>query len=282
MEAAPTFWGITGEGWIAIATFVGAGVVALTLVGGAWKLRQDQRALAQERADRQRERDEDQRAWQEELEQKQLERQRELAQEQEGRDVRRYYIDEGLWALSRSLDALLGILHQNSAASSALLELVKSRPPGTTGAPRVENLPRLAVLDWREVAIRGVRPAKVILNFRHFTNLVWTVFAIMLVSHQIFLNEVEQVVRTYYAGDTADESLAAVLEAKCEVLREPANNFSDLPRILEDAGVRLQRLRVSSFSQAEEIAHDDVRIRELTDELKAMWETVEAEAEDDD
>ena len=242
MEAAARLWGITDQGWIAIATFVGSGAVLLGILIGAWR----------------------------------------YVQEQEAGDVRRYYVDEGLWALSRSLDTLLGILLQNDAASMALLRLVKSRPAGTTGAPKMENLPRLAVVDWREVAVRGVRPAKVILDFRDFTNLVWTVFAKMLVSHQLFLNEVEQVVRTYYAGDTADESLAAVLESTCKVLREPMNNFSDLPRILEDAGVRLQKLRVSSFSQAEEIANDDEQIRKLTDELKAMWGTVEAEAEDDD
>ena len=241
--AARTFIGINSEGWVAIATFAGTGAFLLGVWYGA----------------------------------------RQYVREQEARDVRRYYIDEGLWALSGSLDALIRILIQNVTASGLLVALMESAPAGTPDAPRVEDLPKLAVLDWERVALRGTRPAKVILDFGYFDELLTEAFGNMLISHQRFLNEVEQGVRTYYAAGEDNEVLAKTLASRIVSLGGEGVKYVSLPHVLEAAGVRLQKMRVSSFSQAEKIAMQDMEIGALRAELEALWDEVRpSEAKDDD
>lgn len=249
MEEAARLWGITDQGWIAIATFVGAGAVLLSgaaVLFGIWYGA------------------------------------KQYLNEQEARDVRRYYIDEGLWALSRSLDVLFQAILQNYTALLHLMAQLDTRPAGTSDAPKVGDLPKLAVLDWQEVPIRGLRPALVILDFGHFEDLAVHAFGEVLIYHQGFL-EIEQIVRTYYAGGEAHEGLAKTLLSRCDVLSGEAGKFGALPAVIEAAGVRLQKLRVSSFSQVEQIASDDMEIQALKDDLKELWDEVKpSEAEDDE
>lgn len=227
------FIGITGDGWIAIATaFMGA---ALLLSAAGVYL-----GIASEA--------------------------RRVITEQEVRDVRRYYIDDGLWALSASIDEQLQTIRQNYTASAFSLTQVRAGQPG----PSRIDLPRLAIVDEEKLAVRGMRPAETILEFGNFDTLLSTVIGKLRVTHQSFVTEVETKIRTSYLSGNPDPALADELEPRIKELFFGVQRLVEVASVLEAAGLRLQKLRVSRFSEIEQVASDDPQINELKEQLERL------------
>ncbi len=103
-------WGITAEGWVAIATF--AGGLAVLLSGAAVIF------TARYAAKR-------------------------FLGEQEARDVRRYLVDDGVWKLADSLDRISQTVVLNFGQCLYLIDLIKTHPVGSADVPRVQDLHRL-------------------------------------------------------------------------------------------------------------------------------------------
>ena len=271
MDEVATFLRLTAEGWVAIATFIGAGAVLLSglaVLGGVYYGA------------------------------------KQYLNEQEARDVRRYYIDDGLWALSGTLDQLLQVVRQNHAAILSLAGLIKAAPAGDAYAPKMEDLPRLATANFEQLSVRGMRPSSAILGLgklakssdaskpmMKFDHLLTQGLARLFGTHLKF-TQMELAVRSYYALGQEDAGLADRLLKLSEKPYYDAEKYQHVTRVLEFAGLRLQKLRVSSFSQIEQIASDDGEIADLKNQLRELWDKVQAskakddskpsEAEDDD
>ena len=251
------FWGITADGWVAIATLIGAAAVVLSglaVIGVAWYGT------------------------------------RRFLGEQEARDVRRYLVDEGVWKLKESLDRTLQTVRLNYGQCLHLLRLLRDLPAGHPGAPRLEDLPRLFPMDPREFAFDAIRPASLVLHNIEFGPVATSAFARIFSTNGIFANEVEQSVRTYYSGELvlSDDQRRELYERLSSLAKEryyAAEKFLEPPGWLEDAGLRIQIMRVSSFDEIEEIQKDPTivglggNVREMYEALEPLHEEEETAPE---
>lgn len=151
-------WGISADGWIAIATIFSGFAVLLSGVAVLYGI---------------------------------IRGARQFLGEQEAADVRRYLVENGAWRLKASLDRLLQTVRINYSTSMHLLRLARDLPVGTTGAPRVEDLPRLFPMNPSEFAFDAIRPASRVLNCQDLGALATKAFARLHSVHAILTAEVE-------------------------------------------------------------------------------------------
>ncbi len=239
-------WGITAEGWVAIATiFSGFAVLAsgvailYGIIRGA----------------------------------------RQFLGEQEARDVRRYLLDEGTWKLTDSLERILQTVRLNYGQCLHLLRLVRDLPAGNAGAPRPENLPRLFPMNPQDFAFASIRAVSHLLNSMDLGRVATSALAKIYSTNAIFTHEIEQIVRTYYSGELvlSDEQRADLVERFNNLATRKYNEaekFSDLPGWLEDAGLRVQEMRITRFDEIDRVQKDP-KIVELMEKVKAMRETLD-------
>lgn len=242
----PDFWGITADGWVAIATLIGAAAVVLSglaVIGVAWYGT------------------------------------RRFLGEQEVRDVRRYLVEEGAWKLKESLDGTLQTVRLNYGQCLHLLRHLRDLSVGHPGAPSLEDLPRLFPMDPREFAFDAIRPASIVLHNVELGSVATSAFAQIFNTNAIFTNEVEYSVRKYYSGEMvlSDDERKELYDTLSSILQEryfDAEKFLELPGWLEEAGLRVQKMRVSSFGEIEKIQEDPVIVG-LGGKIKKMFETLQ-------
>ncbi len=241
-------WGITAEGWVAIATF--AGGLAVLLSGAAVIF------AARYAAKR-------------------------FLGEQEARDVRRYLVDEGVWKLRDSLDRTLQTVSLNYVQCVHLIALVRDHPAGGAGAPQLEDLPSLYPIEHQDYAISAIRTASRALDSEELKDLTSYAFAIIQDTNAILTNEIGRSVRTYYSGERtlSDEQrweLVKHLDERADEAIEKMGKVADLPGWLEDAGRRVQEMRVARFDEIDRV-QDDPEIASLREKIRAMSEALHAE-----
>jgi hypothetical protein len=231
--------GITADGWIAIATFVSAIIVALGIVYGAHQ----------------------------------------FVRQQEARDVRHYLIEDGAWKLQASLDRLLRTIRLNYVIAGHLLRTVRDVPKSHPFAPKGEDLPRLLPLDPTALNFEAIGPTSRLLNCQELGALVTKAFGVLYNIHVDFIVQVEQSIRTYYSAQyvppTADQKqLVSQLTDLIDAQYKHAEEFADLPRWIEDAALRAQELRVTRFGDISRIHNDDT-IKRLANSVRDMWRRLE-------
>jgi hypothetical protein len=228
-------FGITADGWIAIATFVSGGAILAGIWYGA----------------------------------------RQLIREQEARDVRRYLIEDGAWKLQASLDRLLQVIRLNYVTAGHLLRIVRDLPRGHPGAPRLEDLPSLLPLEATVLNFEAIRPTSRLLDCEDFGALMTHAFAVLYNIHADFLLQVEHSIRTYYSADQVPAGIEAqLLDSLGRLLVERyrrAEEFGDLPGWLEDAALRAQELHLARFTDITRIRNDDT-IKRLAQNMTDMWQ----------
>jgi len=227
-------WGITADGWIAIATLSSGAAVLLGIVYGA----------------------------------------RQFLREQEARDVRRYLVEEGAWKLQGSLDGLLGVIRQNYSTSLQLLRTLRDLPKGHPGAPRTEDLPRLLPVPDEGRAFEAIRPTSRLLGCEELGAVATHAYAALHSVHGIIASEVEQSIRTYYSSTTSltKDQHAQLVQGLSDVIQKryfEAEEWRELPGWLEDAGLRVQELRVSRFKDIGRL-HKDKKVRELAKNIRDL------------
>lgn len=239
-------WWFTAEGWIAIATIFSG--IAVLASGAAIVL------AARYAADQ-------------------------FLGEQEARDVRKYLLDDGVWKLKASLDQIFQTVRLNYGQCLHLIRLMRDLPNNHPGAPKLEELPRLYQMDPQDFAFAAISPASRVLGTVDLGRVATSAFAQIYSTNAIFTNEVEQSVRTYYSGglDLTDEQRGELFERLTEVAKRKyyqAEEFLDLPGWLEDAGLRVQRMRIARFDDIDRVQNDP-KIVELREKVRAMAQTLD-------
>lgn len=225
-------WGITAEGWVAIATLAGGIAVLIGIVIST----------------------------------------RQFLTEQEAQDVRRYLVEQGAWKLKASVDRLIQIVTMNHGTAMHQVRLLRDLAVGQPGAPSPDDLPRLLPFSPDEFALDAIRPASRVLNCEELGPVATSAFARLYNVNTTMLAEVEQSVRTYYSGKTPlsdDErkELAERLFTLTDREAKRAWEFLKLPAWLEDAGLRIQELRIKRFSDIDRL-HKDKTIRNLASNVR--------------
>jgi hypothetical protein len=231
--------GITGDGWIAIATFVSGVAVVIGIIYGA----------------------------------------RQFIREQEARDVRRYLIEDGAWKLKASLERLLETIRLNYVIAHHLLRTVRDVPRGHPLAPRAESLPRLIALEGTTPNFEAIGATSRLLDCQELGALMTHAFGVLYNIHTDFLVQVEPSIRTYYSAQEVPKGTQTQLVGGLSDLLNKhyrqAEELKDLPGWLEDAALRAQELRVTRFSDIDRIHNDDT-IKRLAQNVRDMWRRLEA------
>ncbi|MCH8009123.1 MAG: hypothetical protein IIC91_09680 [Chloroflexi bacterium] len=243
-------WGITAEGWIAIATLFGG--LAVLASGGAVLygiMRGAQQFLG----------------------------------EREAADVQRYLVEEGVWKLKASLDRTLQTVRLNYAQCLHLLRHVRDFPAGNPGAPSLEDLPRLFPMDPQDFAFDAIRPASTVLYNVELNSLATSAFVQIFGTNAIFENEVEYSIRKYYSDETllSENQRKKLYDSLSKLTNEryfEAEKFLELPGWLEEAGLRVQKMRVSNFGEIDQVQRDPVIVA-LGKKVSEMNETLGLKAE---
>lgn len=239
-----SFWGITADGWIAIATLASA--VAILLSGGAVLYGIFHGA-------------------------------EQFLREQEARDLRASLVEDGTKKLARSIDTLLEAVRLNYTLANHLIRHVRDLPFGSPGAPRVEDLPRLVSLEGRSLGFEAIRSAATLLHCDDLANLATHAIGVLYNINLILITEIEQPIRSHYSGTfTVDAGSRAEFVKRSRELAQKqfdkAEEFGRFPIFVEMAGVRLLELRIARWDEIEKRFWKDSEVIGITANIESMWQ----------
>lgn len=241
--AARTFMGINSEGWIAIATFVGAGTV---LISGAAVLYSFTQYL----------------------------------NEQEARDVRRFYIDEGVLRLKQGLDGLLERTRINYSLAARLVVYV--RRPDQQGLQRLRpgDIPPILPAEPLQWHAQAIGPAAKLIGAKaSFGDLISTVIGYMYTFNIDLEFRIRHKVLNYYSEgqptkvDLGDWPMQALNDARegYSLAEDWAQPVSEL--LLEAAQVA-QQMRFSRFKDIGKVQASE-EMRKISKSLLELAEETE-------
>ncbi len=230
------FWGLTADGWIAIATFFTGMAFLIGIVIGS----------------------------------------RQFFREQEARDVRGYYVENGTRKLAAAIDVLLETIRLNFAGIGQLSRKLRDYALDSPGAPGADDLPRLLTLEGKSVGFDAIRPVSSLLNSDTLSSLATHAFATLFNVHLKYLLEIEQPIRSYFAGslkldDGRRKQLANELMELAFAEFNKAESFGKLPWYIERAGVRVLQIGVTRWKEVTGL-HRDLQMQAIVANVEQMWE----------
>ena len=222
-------WGITAEGWIALATLAGAAAVlisAAAVIGVAWY-----------GANR-------------------------FLREQEARDVRRGLIEEGIMQLRDSFDAALGQTRLNYNLVVRVLIHVEGRDDWTMSGLRPENIPSL-LLDT-PISAKAIGPASQLIGAKKLGKLMTTAYAILFSLNCNFEFDIRQTVLNLHDSEAllkGKEIWARAALDEAEDQYQMAEQFRSVSALLLTALQIAQRKRIASFAEADDVKDSQEMLR---------------------
>ena len=239
--------GLSRDGWLVLAIF--AGFVAATIVGILLAV-----AYAARR----------------------------YRSEQELKDIRRAFVDDGALKLKASLDSWLEITRRNYGVAQHLLRYVKDVPYRSRLRPRARDLPTLLPTDDLSLTFDAVVPTTRLLG-SEIGALTAHAFADLYAVNLDFQTRISQPVRSYYLqsnglGDDDRLHWHGELLALGDRGYSRAEQYGALSELLGQAALRFQELQVSSYTDIVR-ADRDATILRLREEVVQILRQVQPEAD---
>ena len=199
---------------------------------------------------------------------------RRLRRELQGRDARRYFLEEGLLKLSDACEQMLGAIRLNYAVCVYMLKLQRDLDRDHPAAPRPDDLPALVPSITDAKAFAAIGPSIRIADFPELGELATRAFTRLFNINMWFLTEIWLPVRGYYSKDSSGQSLNRAeafkkLMALATSKFHEAEAFGPLPRLLGDLALRTMELGLNSFDDLWRVRKDGEIIR-LRTELNAF------------
>ncbi len=239
-----SLWGITGDGWIALATLLSGGAVLAGILVGVMQ----------------------------------------VSAQLEANDVRRYLFEQGVLALKAGLDELLELTRLNYALIARLLKHVESSGSDSLASLRASDIPRVLTDGRPRLNTQAIAPTGDLIGSSELGELMTRAFAqLYALNANLEFDIRHKIVNFYEAGLPVDGNIQAWVRDMSKLTHDEyllADQFYlPISGFLSDAVRVAQQKRLRRFREIPHVRASD-EMKEIARNLDNWSKKTKSEYED--
>ena len=198
---------------------------------------------------------------------------RRFSEEQEGRDARRYLLEEGGYALKSALDSWLELSRRNYALGQLLINTASKSPQGNPLALDPDAIPSFLPQPEHSFRFDAIAPASRLTGCLKLADATTKAMAEIYSSNLIWELTIRQPIVRFYRGDHNWEGMSKEWPAEFrQALHEQwlqVERYAPLSVYLGDAVLRAQELRLGRMNDMERIQGDPT-MRHIAESIEKL------------